>query len=312
MNFLSLLAGKRAVRLLTLAGAMTAVLMAGCAHLEQKERELVFRIEPGQARWFGGMPQGVQEFNLPIPGKAEHIHAIWWPARDPQAPAMLYLHGARWNITGQMFRIEQLHEFGFSVLAVDYRGFGKSAGELPSEQTVYEDARIAWERLTQLQPDAGKRYIYGHSLGGAVAVDLAAALSDAADGRDNPTEANKAKSRLPANGLIIESSFTNLADMARSLSYGWLPVQLILSQKFDSAEKIAKVRMPTLLVHGTSDRYVPAHFSKTLYELATAPKKLLLVEGATHNNSMRVGSDQYRAALDDLFGLGQGKLSLAR
>lgn len=293
------------MRLLTLAGAMSAALMAGCAHLEQKERELVFRIEPGQARWFGGMPHGVQEINLPIPGRAEHIHAIWWPARDAEAPAVLYLHGARWNITGQMFRIEQLREFGFSVLAVDYRGFGKSAGELPSEQTVYEDARIAWERLAQLQPDAGKRYIYGHSLGGAVAVDLAATLSDAANARDNANQ-------LPANGLIIESSFTTLADMARSLSYGWLPVQLILSQKFDSAEKIARVRMPTLLVHGTSDRYVPAHFSKMLYELATAPKKLLLVEGGSHNNSMRMGSDQYRAALSDLFGLGQGRLSLAR
>lgn len=307
MNILSFLTRKRAVRLLTLAGAMAAVLMAGCAHLEQKERELVFRIEPGQARWFGGMPQGVQEFNLPIPGKTEHIHAIWWPARDPAAPAMLYLHGARWNITGQMFRIEQLREFGFSVLAVDYRGFGKSAGELPSEQTVYEDARIAWERLTQLQPDAGKRYIYGHSLGGAVAVDLAATLSGAESAQDNAKG-----NHLPANGLIIESSFTTLADMARSLSYGWLPVQLILTQKFDSAEKIARVRMPTLLVHGTSDRYVPARFSRTLYELATAPKKLLLVEGGSHNNSMRVGSDQYRAALRDLFGLGQGRLSLAR
>lgn len=305
MNLLSLITGRRTVRLLTLAGAMSAALMAGCAHLEQKERELVFRIEPGQARWFGGMPQGVQEFNLPIPGRDEHIHAIWWPAHDAGAPAVLYLHGARWNITGQMFRIEQLREFGFSVLAVDYRGFGKSAGQLPSEQTVYEDARIAWERLAQLQPDAGKRYIYGHSLGGAVAVDLAATLSDAANARDNA-------SQLPANGLIIESSFTTLADMARSLSYGWLPVQLILSQKFDSAEKIARVRMPTLLVHGTNDRYVPAHFSRTLYELATAPKKLLLVEGGSHNNSMRMGSDQYRAALSDLYGLGQGKLSLAR
>jgi alpha-beta hydrolase superfamily lysophospholipase len=310
MNFLSLLSGTRAVRLLTLAGAMAAVLMAGCAHLEQKERELVFRIEPGQARWFGGMPQGVQELNLPVPGRAEHLHAIWWPARDPEAPAMLYLHGARWNITGQMFRIEQLREFGFSVLAVDYRGFGKSAGDLPSEQTVYEDARIAWEQLAQLQPDAGRRYIYGHSLGGAVAVDLAAALSDGADGRDDARGG-----KLPASGLIIESSFTTLADMARALSYGWLPVQLVLTQKFDSVEKIARVRMPTLLVHGTSDRYVPARFSKTLYERATAPKKLLLVEGGSHNNSMRVGSAQYRAALNDLFGLGrqgQGRLSLAR
>ena len=295
------------MRLLTLAGASAAVFVAGCAQLAQKERELVFRIEPGEARWFSGMPEEAQEFNLPVAkkaGKPENIHAIWWPARDPSAPAMLYLHGARWNLTGQMFRIEQLHEFGFSVLAIDYRGFGKSGGELPSEQSVYEDARIAWERLSDLQPDARKRYIYGHSLGGAVAVDLAATLSSEAakNGDDAP---------LAANGLIIESSFTTLADIARALSYAWLPVQLILSQKFDSADKIAKVRMPTLLVHGTGDRYVPARFSQTLYELTTAPKKLLLVEGATHNNSMRMGSDEYRAALNDLFGLGQRKISLA-
>jgi len=304
MNMSSVLTGKRAVQLLTLAGASAAVFVAGCAQLAQKERELVFRIEPGEARWYSGMPQGVQEFNLPVPKKAgepAHIHAIWWPARDPAAPAMLYLHGARWNLTGQMFRIEQLHEFGFSVLAIDYRGFGKSGGELPSEETVYEDARVAWDRLTHLQPDASRRYIYGHSLGGAVAVDLAASLSDAAEDKE-----------LAANGLIVESSFTTLADIARALSYTWLPVQLILSQKFDSADKIAKVRMPTLLVHGTGDRYVSPHFSQKLYELTTARKKLLLVDGATHNNSMRMGSEAYRAALNELFGLGQRKLSLVR
>lgn len=306
MSISSPLTGKRAARLLTLAGVSAAVLMAGCAQLAQKERELVFRIEPGEARWFSGMPAGAQEFNLPVNGKAgkpENIHAIWWPAREPSAPAILYLHGARWNLTGQMFRIEQLHAFGFSVLAIDYRGFGKSGGELPSEQSVYEDARIAWKHLAELQPDARKRYIYGHSLGGAVAVDLAAALSA-------ETEGDGGKTPLAANGLIVESSFTTLADIARALSYAWLPVQLILSQKFDSAEKIARVRMPMLLVHGTGDRYVPARFSRTLYELATAPKKLLLVEGGSHNNSMRMGSREYRAAINELFGLEPRKLSL--
>src|SRR4029453_8261572 len=93
------------------------------------------------------------------------------------APAVLYLHGSRWNLTGQTSRIEQLRSFGFSVLAIDYRGFGKSDGDLPSEQTVYEDARIAWDRLVQLQPEPSLRFIYGHSLGGAVAIDLASYLS---------------------------------------------------------------------------------------------------------------------------------------
>jgi uncharacterized protein len=81
------------------------------------------------------------------------------------------------------------------------------------------------------------------------------------------------------------------------------PIRWLLSQKFDSVEKISAVRLPVLLVHGTEDRYVPARFSVALYAAATSPKKLLLVDGATHNNSMRRGAEEYRAALSELFGL---------
>jgi hypothetical protein len=89
-------------------------------------------------------------------------------------------------------------------------------------------------------------------------------------------------------------------------------VQWILSQKFDTLEKIAQVRMPVLFVHGAADRFVPARFSQALYEAATAPKRLLLVEGATHNNSMRVGSDEYREALHALFHLPDDATTSAR
>jgi alpha-beta hydrolase superfamily lysophospholipase len=283
------------VRRSTFFGLMTVLAVAACGQLEQKERELTFRVQPGEASWYGGLPDGVEEFNIPIAaedGKAQHIHAWWWPAANRGAPAMLYLHGSRWNLTGQLFRIEQLHDFGFSVLAIDYRGFGQSSAGLPSEQTVYQDAQAAWERLTRLQPEAERRFIYGHSLGGAVAVDLAAHLSEAPS-RD-----------AAASGLIVESSFTSLADIARSLTYPWLPVQLLLSQKFDSVDKIAKVHMPVLLVHGTGDRYVPSRFSQALFDAAAQPKKLLLVAGASHNNSIRMGSDEYRQALRELFALG--------
>jgi fermentation-respiration switch protein FrsA (DUF1100 family) len=176
------------------------------------------------------------------------------------------------------------------VLAVDYRGFGRSESRMPSEDTVYEDARAAWERLAVLQPDPARRYIYGHSLGGAVAIDLGARLS-AGDGP------------VPARGLIVESTFTTLADIARALSYEWLPVHWIMTQKFDSVSKIAQVRMPVLLAHGDADRYVPARFSRALFDAARAPKRLLLVEGGSHNNSMRIGSDAYRGALHEFFGL---------
>jgi len=284
-----------ALRLLTGSAAVALLVIARCGQLAEKERELTFRVVPGTASWFDGLPQGVEETDLAIEanGKPQRIHAWWWPAAVQHAPAILYLHGSRWNLTGQTNRIEQLHAFGFSVLAIDYRGFGKSDGDLPSEETVYEDARTAWDRLAQLQPDASLRFIYGHSLGGAVAVDLAAQLSAGAEG---------AGWKPPARGVIIESSFTTLPDIARALSYPWLPVQLLMTQKFDSVHKIAALHMPVLIVHGARDGFVPARFSEELYEAAPEPKKLLLVNGATHNNSMRVGSAEYLQAMHELFG----------
>ncbi len=213
-----------------LAFACMAALIIGvptsCAVLEHTERKLLFRIEPGTAGWYRGLPGSVQELDLqPKSFKAgENIHAWWWPAEKANAPAILYLHGVRWNLTGQLFRIEQLRAAGYSVLAIDYRGFGKSHGDLPSESSVYEDARVAWERFKLLQPDPAKRLIYGHSLGGAVAIDLAAELGQAA-ARDH--------SALPVRGLVIESTFTTLADVAASVANTSLPVRWLLSQKFD-------------------------------------------------------------------------------
>ncbi|MBA6143724.1 MULTISPECIES: alpha/beta hydrolase [Pseudomonas] len=268
-------------------------LPSSCAVLQHKERELVFRIEPGQASWFRGLPSGVQELDLRPRSFAanQSLHAWWWPARRANAPAILYLHGVRWNLTGQLFRIEQLHAMGYSVLAVDYRGFGQSRGGLPSEATVYEDAHIAWERFAQLQPDAGKRLIFGHSLGGAVAVELARALA---------AEARQGGAAAPARGLILESTFTSLGDVAAAVANTSLPVRWLLSQKFDSLGKIQDIGLPVLLVHGLDDRFVPARFSQQLYEAARQPKTLLLVPGASHNNSMSLAGPRYRQAIQAL------------
>lgn len=273
--------------------ALVVGLPVSCAVLEHKERQLVFRIEPGTAGWYRGLPSTVQEFELkPKSFKAgQNIHAWWWPAQRADAPAILYLHGVRWNLTGQLFRIEQLHALGYSVLAIDYRGFGQSHGDLPSESSVYEDARIAWERLKVLQPDASKRLIYGHSLGGAVAIDLAAEL-----GR----QAASAKAPTAARGLIVESTFTTLADAAAAVTKTSLPVRWVMSQKFDSIDKIREIGMPLLVVHGLKDNYVPPRLSKELFQAALEPKKLLLVPGGTHNNSMRLAGKGYGQAINAL------------
>ena len=267
---------------------LAVLLPIGCAKLEQTERELVFRIEPGTARWFSGLPTGIEDVQLQSPELSadESLHAWWWPAARQDAPALLYLHGSRWNLTGQLFRIEQLHAMGFSVLAVDYRGFGQSRGALPSERSVYQDALIAWEHLARLQPEADKRFIYGHSLGGAVAVNLAHELAD--------------EDRAQAAGLIVESSFTNLGDVAAAVTNTSLPVRWLLSQEFDSLSKIGEVGIPVLIAHGRDDRYVPSRFSEALFEAASEPKQLLLIEGANHNNGLRMAGNSYRQALQAL------------
>ncbi|MFV9683918.1 alpha/beta hydrolase [Pseudomonas sp. NY15367] len=278
---------RRRLSLIVMA-CLLVLLPIGCAKLEQTERELVFRIEPGTARWFSGLPADIEDVQLQSPelGADESLHAWWWPAARQDAPALLYLHGSRWNLTGQLFRIEQLHAMGFSVLAVDYRGFGQSRGALPSERSVYQDALIAWEHLARLQPEADKRFIYGHSLGGAVAVNLAHELA----GED----------RAQAAGLIVESSFTNLGDVAAAVTNTSLPVRWLLSQEFDSLSKIGEVGIPVLIAHGRDDRYVPSRFSEALFDAASEPKQLLLIEGANHNNGLRMAGNSYRQALQAL------------
>ncbi|MFO1312374.1 MAG: alpha/beta fold hydrolase [Burkholderiales bacterium] len=273
------------------AAATVAVLATGCGSLAEKERELTFRVVKGDAGWYSGTPAAVQDVYIPVSGGAglQRIHGWWWPSADPEAPVVYYLHGVRWNLTGHLRRMEQLRAFGFSVFAIDYRGFGKSDGDLPSEDMTYEDAAAGFAWLENQVPDASKRFVYGHSLGGAVAIDLAYKL---------------AKRTEPAiRGLVVESSFTSLPDIAAELSWSWLPTRLIMTQRYDSIEKIRDVNVPVLLVHGTGDRFVPAKFSKALYEAAPPPKRLLLIENGGHNNAMWMGDAEYRGAFAEFFAL---------
>lgn len=267
----------------------------GCSQLLLKEREVLFNLERGQAPWFTGLPPGMQTVDIPVPsttGFTQHMHAWWWPASRQNAPTILYLHGTRWNLTAQVRRIAALHDMGFAVLAIDYRGFGESSGDLPSEGTLYEDAEIAWQRLMQLQPDPSRRYLYGHSLGGAVAIDLAAKIAQRQDAAGQSSK---------AAGLIVESTFPDLAAAAAAVSKTSLPIRWILSEKFDSIDKIADVGVPVLIVHGGADQYLPSAFGRALYAAAVDPKRLLIVPGGGHVDSMIVGNLAYTKAVQSLF-----------
>ena len=190
-------------------------------------------------------------------GKPIRLHAVYAPNNDAKAPLLLFLHGARQNLGRSVFRVEQMRDLGFSVLAIDYRGFGASTDELPSEAGVVEDAAAAWRWLGERHPDR-PRYVFGHSLGGAVAVQLGAALADA-PGAEAP------------KGVIVEGTFTSIRDMFGTFKWGWLPISMLITERFDSLAMVPRIKAPLLIVHGSEDSVVPSRFGQMLYERATRP-----------------------------------------
>ncbi|MDJ0618837.1 MAG: alpha/beta fold hydrolase [Calothrix sp. MO_192.B10] len=208
--------------------------------------------------------------------KFEHIHGWWMPAKEPQAKVLLYLHGNALNIAANLGHAHRFYQLGFSVLLIDYRGYGRSQGSFPHEVQVYEDAGAAWNYLVQQQGIAPNQIvIYGHSLGGAIAIDLAV---------KHPNSA----------GLIVESSFTSIREVIiHRNSFGIFPVQLILTQRFESIKKVARLQLPVLFIHGTADATIPSFMSQQLYNVTPKSKQLLLVPGAEHNNVAEVAPSQY-------------------
>jgi alpha-beta hydrolase superfamily lysophospholipase len=210
-------------------------------------------------------------------GKIETVHCWWIPSEtNPNQKVIIDLHGNRNTIEGNIGYAEQFHEMGLSVLLVEYRGYGRSTNRFPSEKTVYQDVEAAWNYLVnERQINPHNIYVFGHSLGGAIAINLALKHTEIA-------------------GLIIESSFTDIREMIDYKKKYWMfPINLILTQKFDSLAKISALKMPILLTHGTEDELIPKTMSEDLFNAAIEPKQLLIVAGAGHNNVRQVGGKQY-------------------
>jgi uncharacterized protein len=278
---------KRLIALLLTALA----LLAGCATLDEQQRTWIF--QPSDRSWAGGtyaaesMENVWIDFTSKVTDKPVKLHGLWAQNENftqrSDAPVMLYLHGARFNVTGSAFRAQRMQELGFSVLAIDYRGFGKSTNELPSETKAYEDARAAWDWLGEKYPGR-PRYIFGHSLGGAIAIELAAQVKDEA-------------------GTVVEGTFTSIPDVVSTFKWGWLPVSLLITQRFEAVKRVPEIDSPLLVVHGGEDRLIQPELGRKLFEAATGRKAFVLVEGGSHHNTNSVGQAQYRVALASLFGL---------
>ena len=241
----------------TTSTILAATLIAGtvsCTMLDTVERELVFR--PVTEQWSGYSPAVLQAEDqwIPVGTEGERLHAVW--VASPQAEfTLLFFHGARVNLSGSIYRLRGFREAGFNVLAIDYRGFGRSSPRLPSEQTVYEDAEAAMKWFETRVPDPRRRILYGHSLGGPIAAEAALRGGGAA-------------------ALVLESTFTSVSEMTH--------LSGLVTQRLDLLEKLERLKLPVLIVHGAEDELVPPDMARRLYDAARGPKRLLLVEGAGH------------------------------
>ena len=214
--------------------------------------------------------------------------AAWWgegeakAAHPDRVKVLLYLHGNYGNIGANAEHSARLSTYGVNVLLPDYRGFGESSGPFPSESHVYEDAEAAWRWLLSEKHYAPSEIvIYGHSLGGAIAIQLASRHPDAA-------------------GVIVESSFTSVVEMARLNSrFRVLPMDWLVTQHFDSIGRVGALKMPVLFIHGSEDRVVPTSMATRLYDHAPDPKALVFIAGGGHDNCAVVGREQYTAAVKE-------------
>ncbi|MGH7495850.1 MAG: alpha/beta hydrolase [bacterium] len=198
------------------------------------------------------------------------IHA-WFVAQDSACANVVMAHGNAGNLSDRVEWLELLHQnVPANFMMFDYRGYGRSEGT-PSEEGCYRDAEAAHDWLRQEFPDL-PIIAHGHSLGGAVMIELA--------------------NRRTVQGLIIESSFTDARDMAR-LMFGPLPVYWLTGMKWASIDKVARLKMPKLFIHGDRDRVIPYALGQKLYAHAAEPKQFVTLRDTDHNDTYLAGGELY-------------------
>jgi fermentation-respiration switch protein FrsA (DUF1100 family) len=207
---------------------------------------------------------------------ADRITLVAWVIPASSEPAgywLLICHGNAGNISefDRPAHYAGLRVLGLNLLAFDYRGYGESGGN-PSEAGLYHDADAAYRYLRQdLGVPADRIIVFGHSLGSAVAIDLA--------------------SRVPTAALIVEGGFTSATERGQEL-YPFIPVRWVASSRFNSIDKVPRVAGPKLFLHAVHDEVIPVAHGRRLFEAAAPPKKFVELAGG-HGDAFEVDSGNY-------------------
>ena len=187
----------------------------------------------------------------------------WYrPPTAEDAPVLVVFHGNAGHIGHRVPKYRAFLDAGFGLFLAEYRGYGGNDGQ-PDEAGLTADARAVMTYLGKEGIAADRLIVFGESLGGGPAVKMAV--------------------EFPVAGLVLESPFTSIADVAQS-HYWYLPARWLVLDRWDNASRIADLRAPLLIIHGERDRVVPTRFGRRLFELATEPKQALFVPAAAHND----------------------------
>ncbi len=201
------------------------------------------------------------------------IHGWFIPGETERV--LLFFHGNAGNISHRLFSIRQFLDLGLSVFIIDYRGYGQSGGRV-TEQGLYRDADAAWRYLTGERgiPD-NEIVIFGRSLGGSVAANLA--------------------TRVEPQALILESTFTSVPDAAQDI-YPWLPARWLSRLRHSTSEYVREVQVPVLVVHSRDDEIIPYHHGEGIFEAANEPRAMLTLSGG-HNDAIATDEMKYLSGL---------------
>lgn len=196
----------------------------------------------------------------------------WLVEAEGAGELILFFHGNAGNISHRVDNLVRLHRIGAAVMIIDYRGYGQSEGSI-SEQGMYLDAEAAYDyALKRAQAQGRKLVVFGRSLGGVAAVHVATAR--------------------PCHGLILESTFTNLGEMAASF-FPIPGISSMLKKRMSSITKIPALRAPLLMLHGDRDNIVPYELGQKLYAEVQGPKEFVTLSGAGHNDTYFVAGKSY-------------------
>lgn len=255
---------RRAARVAVLSSGFTLLVYSAlCAVMVWSEPDLVYLSSRPDEEWIDKPSAAIQDITLRTRDGA--LHGWYLPVKNADA-VLLLCHGQAGNLTARGQVLPDFSRlFNAATLVFDYPGYGISEGK-PTESGCYAAADAAYEWLVREKGFTPEQIIiYGESLGGGVAIDLA--------------------SRKPHAALLLVNTFTDLPAVAQRL-HRWVPVGLLMTNRFDSESKIAHCRAPVFITHGTADRLIPFEHSLRLFEKMTCPKEHLAREGMDHTDPL--------------------------